>query len=93
MCGFGASVLGYNHPEVEAAAAAQQANGTTLTGPTPRSIELAERLVGLRPGAEWAILGKNGTDATSAAKLAARAGTGRKIILREAVSTDVSPPN
>ena len=84
MCGFGASVLGYNYPEVEAAASAQAANGNTLTGPTARSVELAERLVGLRDGAEWAILGKNGTDVTSAAKLAARAGTGRKLVLREA---------
>lgn len=84
MCGFGASVLGYAHPEVEAAAAAQAAKGTTLTGPTERSIELAERLVGLRPGASWAILAKNGTDATSAAKVAARAATGRRTILREA---------
>jgi glutamate-1-semialdehyde 2,1-aminomutase len=84
MCGFGASVLGYNFPEVEAAASAQAMNGTTLTGPTARSVELAERLVGLRAGTEWAILGKNGTDVTSAAKLAARAGTGRKMVLREA---------
>jgi glutamate-1-semialdehyde 2,1-aminomutase len=86
MCGFGAQVLGYNHPEVEAAVAAQAALGTTLTGPTERSIELAERLVGLRPGAEWVILAKNGTDVTSAAKLAARAGTGKKLILREAAN-------
>ena len=48
--------------------------------------ELAERLVGLRDGAEWAILAKNGTDVTSAAKLAARAGTGRKLVLREAAT-------
>ena len=84
MCGFGASVLGYSHPEVEAAAAAQAKCGATLTGPTRRSVELAERLVGLRPGAQWAILGKNGTDATLAAKTAARAATGRRVILREA---------
>ena len=83
MCGFGASVLGYNHPEVEAAAAAQTRCGATLTGPTERSIELAERVVGLRPGAEWAIFGKNGTDATLSAKIAARAATGRTTILRE----------
>ena len=43
-------------------------------------------MVGLRPGAEWVILGKNGTDVTSAAKLAARAGTGKKLILREAAN-------
>ena len=84
---------------MEAAAAAQSAKGNTLTGPTERSVELAERLVrrgrasrqadfdthpatpnhqvGLRPGTSWAILGKNGTDATLAARAAARAATGR----------------
>ena len=50
-------MLGYNHPEVEEAAAAQARNGMTLTGPTALSIELAERLVSLRPGAAWSILG------------------------------------
>ena len=84
MCGFGASVLGYGHPAVEAAASAQAALGTTLTGPTARSVELAERLTSLRPGGAWVIMGKNGTDATQAAKVAARAGTGRRTILREA---------
>ena len=36
LCGFGCSVLGYNHPDVEAAASVQGAKGTTLTGPTER---------------------------------------------------------
>jgi glutamate-1-semialdehyde 2,1-aminomutase len=53
LSGFGANVLGYAQPEVEAAVAAQAQHGATLTGPTERSIELAERLVSLRPGAAW----------------------------------------
>eukprot|EP01052_Picozoa_sp_SAG31_P025757 SAG31_NODE_2280_length_6025_cov_8.850321_2_plen_186_part_00 len=85
---FGASVLGYNNPAVEAAAAAQNECGVTLTGPTARSVDLAERLVQLRPGAAWAILAKNGTDATLAARAAARAATGRAGILREAAPVE-----
>eukprot|EP00035_Acanthoeca_spectabilis_P000273 m.72321 g.72321 ORF g.72321 m.72321 type:complete len:469 (+) comp10105_c0_seq1:190-1596(+) len=82
MSGFGASVLGYCHPAVDEAAAAQAKHGMTLTGPTAVSVDLAERLVSLRPGAEWVILGKNGSDVTTAAARAARAATGRNKLLR-----------
>jgi glutamate-1-semialdehyde 2,1-aminomutase len=89
MSGFGASVLGYNHPTVEAAAQRQtQRSGALLTAPTPLSVELAEKLVSLRPGAEWAILAKNGTDVTNAARVSARAATGRRRILRAMDSPD-----
>lgn len=40
--------------------------------------------MGLRPGADWAILAKNGTDITSMARTVARAATGHRAILREA---------
>ena len=54
MSAFGANVLGYNDPVVEEAARRQVAkSGSVLTGPTPLSVELAEKLVSLRPGAEW----------------------------------------
>ena len=84
-CGFGASVLGYGHGAVEsaAAAAALAAGGSTLTGPTALSVELAERLVALRPGCSWALLAKNGSDVTGLARTVARAATGRRRILRE----------
>lgn len=83
MSGFGASVLGYRDARVDAAAcAAHDQYGPVLTGPTVLSIELAERLTALRPAATWAILGKNGSDVTSAAARAARAGTGKQVILR-----------
>ena len=54
-----------------------------LTGPTDLSVELAERLVSLRPGADWALMAKNGTDVTSLARTVARASTGKQFILRE----------
>lgn len=84
-CGFGSSVLGYAHPGVEAAAAAASsaAGGATLTGPTALSVDLAERLVALRPHCSWSILAKNGSDVTGLAKTVARAATGRRGILRE----------
>ena len=84
-CGFGASVLGYASREVEeaAAAAAAAAGGATLTGPTALSVDLAERLVDLRPACSWALLAKNGSDVTGLARTVARAATGRRAILRE----------
>ena len=83
MNGFGANVLGYAHPEVdEAATEAQKQYGAILTGPTEVSVLLSEKLVSLRPGATWSILGKNGSDVTSTAARAARAGTGKRLILR-----------
>jgi glutamate-1-semialdehyde aminotransferase len=42
MCAWGPNLLGYRHPEVEAAAQAQAALGDCLNGPTPRFVELAE---------------------------------------------------
>ena len=49
----------HGHIAVESAASVQAKKGATLTGPTVRSIELAERLIGLRPGVRWSWLGAN----------------------------------
>jgi glutamate-1-semialdehyde 2,1-aminomutase len=82
--GFGANLLGYNHPAVEdAVKKAGETAGPLLSGPTPYSVELAERLVSVRPGATWAFPSKNGTDATTLARVCARASTGKQGILRE----------
>ena len=86
MCAFGPMLLGYRNPRVDAAAAAQQALGDTLTGPSPRLVELAELLTDTVAHAEWAMLAKNGTDATSAAIRIARAATGRAKFLKAAVA-------
>src|SRR5258707_9497235 len=45
MCAYGPMVLG--NREVEAAADAQRRLGDTMTGPSARLVEVAERLVGL----------------------------------------------
>jgi glutamate-1-semialdehyde 2,1-aminomutase len=81
MCCFGPNILGYEHPVVERAAAAQRARGDTLSGPAGCMVELAELLVGTVAHADWAMFAKNGTDATSLCLAVARAATGRSAVL------------
>jgi glutamate-1-semialdehyde 2,1-aminomutase len=81
MCSFGPIVLGYQHPKVEQAAAAQRARGDTMSGPAPVIVELAELLTGRVAHADWAIFAKNGTDATTVCLMVARAATGRATVL------------
>jgi glutamate-1-semialdehyde aminotransferase/spore coat polysaccharide biosynthesis protein SpsF (cytidylyltransferase family) len=71
------NILGYAHPEVNAAAAAQLQEGHSFSLPHPLEVQLAERLTRLIPCAEMVRFGKNGSDATSGAVRAARAFTGR----------------
>jgi glutamate-1-semialdehyde 2,1-aminomutase len=81
MCSWGPMIVGHRNPVVEAAAAAQQAQGDCLNGPGPIMVELAELLVDLIPSADWAMFSKNGTDATTQALMVARAATGRTKVL------------
>lgn len=71
------NILGYAHPEVNAAAAAQLAQGHSFSLPHPLEVELAERLTRIFPCAEMVRFGKNGSDATAGAVRLARAFTGR----------------
>lgn len=82
MCSFGPMLLGHRDPTVEAAVARQAALGDTLSGPSARMVELAELLTSTVVGADWAVLAKNGTDATSTAIRVARAATGKKKFLK-----------
>src|SRR4051812_49444046 len=75
MCAWGPILLGYRHPEVEAAVARQHARVDCGNGATPRMVELAERLVDVVDHADWAILAKNGGDATTLCLTLARAHT------------------
>jgi glutamate-1-semialdehyde 2,1-aminomutase len=81
MCSWGPILLGHRHPAVEAAVAAQLAEGDVLDGPTPRMVELAELLVDQVPHADWAMFAKNGTDATTLGVVVARSATGRRKVL------------
>jgi glutamate-1-semialdehyde 2,1-aminomutase len=81
MCSWGPIVLGHHHPDVDAAAGAQQALGDVLNGPGRPMVELAELLTDTVGGADWAMFAKNGTDATTICTMVARAATGRSAIL------------
>ncbi len=82
MCAYGPMVLGYNHQKVDAAAQKQMKLGNCMSAPSSVMVELAEYLVNMVEGADWAFFAKNGGDMTSYALMVARAATGReKIIL------------
>ena len=85
MCSFGPMILGYQHERVEQAAAAQREKGDTQPGPGPAMVELAELLTERVDHADWAMFGKNGSDATRLCLSAARATTGRRsVVMSEA---------
>lgn len=81
MCSWGPMVLGHRHPAVETAVREQAGRGFCMNGPAEVLVELAELLVETIPHADWAILAKNGTDATTTCVTLARAGTGRRKVL------------
>lgn len=81
MCSWGPVVLGHHHPDVEAAAAKQMAEGDCQNGPGEAMVELAELLVDTIAHADWVQFQKNGTDATTMAVTFARAGTGKRKVL------------
>ncbi len=81
MCGFGPMILGYKDADVEAAAEAQRGRMDMANGPAEILVELAELLVDTIPAADWAMFSKNGTDATTACLMIARAETRRTKIL------------
>jgi glutamate-1-semialdehyde 2,1-aminomutase len=92
MCSFGPIILGHKHPKVEAAAAAQRAEGDTQAGPAAAMVDAAELLVGRVAHADWAMFAKNGTDATTTCVTVARAATGRAKVLAAAGAYHGSAP-
>jgi glutamate-1-semialdehyde 2,1-aminomutase len=81
MCSYGPIVLGHNHPQVDAAARRQAADGNCFNGPGRVWVELAEHLVSLTPWAAWSVFAKNGSDVCTWATQVARAATGRRKVL------------
>ncbi len=78
----GRCILGYAEPVVdEADPRAQLDEGITFTLMHPLEVEVAERIVALCPGVEAVRFGKSGSDAMSGAVRAARAITGRDLVL------------
>lgn len=80
MCAYGPNVLGYNDPDVDAAAQAQAKLGNCMTLPAPVTVEFAEYLTQLVKK-DWAFFCKNGGDVTSFAIMISRYYTGRKKII------------
>ena len=78
MCAYGPNVLGYNDPEIDAAAIEQMKMGNCTTAPSYKMVECAELLCDTVATADWAYFMKNGTDATTFSVLLARAATGKK---------------
>ena len=82
LCGYGPIILCHNHPQVEDAVRRQMAKGACFNHPGEAMVELAERLVDLVPGGDWAVFAKNGSDVTTWAVRVAREQTARpKIVL------------
>lgn len=91
MCAYGPNVLGYNDPDVNAAAKAQLDICNCTTSPSNVMIDFAETLCEVA-GRDWAFFAKNGNDVTQFAMMISRAYTGRKkLILVEGYYHGVSP--
>jgi len=80
LCSYGPMVLGYRDPVVEAAAARQRELCDSGNLPAPNIVELAEKLVALTPGADWAMFAKNGSDVCTWALAVARRATRRDLV-------------
>lgn len=77
MCGFGAILHGYSHPEIDAAADEQKKLGSVFNQPSPVMVELAESLTSKIDFADWVVFAKNGSDLTTWAIRVAREHTGK----------------
>lgn len=81
MCAYGPNVLGYNDPDVNAAALEQVKKENCTTTPSYKMVELAELMVDTVAMADWAFFAKNGNDVTQAAIMCARYYTHKKKII------------
>lgn len=77
IMGIGTNILGYGHPEVDAAVQQTVRAGNMSTFNCPEEVYLAERLVEMHPWADMARLARSGGEANAIAVRIARAATGR----------------
>ena len=77
IMGIGTNILGYGHPEVDAAVQQTVAAGNMSTFNCPEEVYLAEKLVELHPWADMARLARSGGEANAIAIRIARAASGR----------------
>ncbi len=81
IMGWGALILGHNHPQVIKALKAALANGTLMGLTHPAEVELARLIVEAVPSVEQIRFTASGTEACLTAVKLARAHTGRTKIL------------
>lgn len=81
MGAYGPNVLGYNDPDVNAAALEQAKFENCVTTPSEKMVDLAELMVDTVASADWAFFAKNGNDTTQGAIMCARAYTHKKKII------------
>lgn len=77
IMGVGTNILGYSHPEVDAAIHAIIDAGTMSTLNCPEEVFLAERLIALHPWADMARFARSGGEANAIAIRIARAASGK----------------
>ncbi|MEO7057984.1 MAG: aminotransferase class III-fold pyridoxal phosphate-dependent enzyme [Caldimonas sp.] len=82
LMAFGAFLLGYADPEVDAAAREELEQGPLLSMNRPQHVVFAEALVERFAAADMAVLLKTGSEATTAALRIARRATGRRRVAR-----------
>ena len=82
LMAFGAFLLGYADPEVDAAAHEELVRGSLLSMNRPQHVLFAEALVDRFAAADMAVFLKTGSEATTAALRIARRATGRRRIAR-----------
>lgn len=77
IMGIGTNILGYGHPEVDAAVRQTVEAGNMSTFNCPEEVYLAEKLVEMHPWADMARLARSGGEANAIAIRIARAASGR----------------
>lgn len=77
----GPNILGYRHPEVEAAVRRQADVLTSASLFSPALVEVVERLVSRFDGMDWGVVSKNGSEVVSLGMRVARQHAGRRGIL------------
>lgn len=82
LMAYGAVILGYAEPAVDAAAAEQAARGNLVSLNHPIHVAFIEALLGRFGAAEMGVFCKSGSEATTAALRIARAFTKRRAVAR-----------
>ena len=77
IMGIGTNILGYGHPEVDAAVQQTVTAGNMSTFNCPEEVYLAEKLVELHPWADMVRLARTGGEANAIAIRIARAASGK----------------